>query len=151
MASQQSLMASRTSSGVSSIPPISPFRLGATTFPAPRSLRTLQPFGWWWREQIGAEDLAYLDTLPFSHRVTPPDGLSPDDDLLIVHATPTSVTAVLVSEPHPMLSPVTPEDEAVRLAKLRDEIGYRAFKFRVGKECGHDQEICTFTNVHVAY
>jgi L-alanine-DL-glutamate epimerase-like enolase superfamily enzyme len=35
---------------------------------------------------------------------------------------------------------ITPEDEAVRLAKLRDEFGYRAFKFRVGKECGHDED-----------
>jgi diadenosine tetraphosphatase ApaH/serine/threonine PP2A family protein phosphatase len=72
-------------------------------------------YGWWWREQIGPENLAYLDALPFSHRITPPDGVSPDDDLLIVHATPTSVTAVLVSEPHPMLPPVTPEDEATAL------------------------------------
>jgi hypothetical protein len=82
-----------------------------------REMVTARPggFGWWWREQIGADDLAYLDALPFSHRVTPPDGISPDDDLLIVHATPTSVTAVLVSEPHPMLSPVTPEDEAAAL------------------------------------
>src|SRR6202035_3607475 len=51
MASQQSLMASRTSSGVSSIRPISPFRLGATTFPVPMFLRTLPPFGWWSRAQ----------------------------------------------------------------------------------------------------
>jgi len=35
---------------------------------------------------------------------------------------------------------ITPEDEAVRLARLRDEFGYRAFKFRVGKECGHDED-----------
>jgi L-alanine-DL-glutamate epimerase-like enolase superfamily enzyme len=35
---------------------------------------------------------------------------------------------------------ITPEDEAVRLARLRDQYGYRAFKFRVGKECGHDED-----------
>ena len=33
---------------------------------------------------------------------------------------------------------ITPRDEAHRLAKLRDEFGFDAFKFRVGSECGHD-------------
>lgn len=33
---------------------------------------------------------------------------------------------------------ITPEDEAARLARLRDSHGYDAFKFRVGSECGHD-------------
>jgi L-alanine-DL-glutamate epimerase-like enolase superfamily enzyme len=35
---------------------------------------------------------------------------------------------------------ITPEAEAERLARLRDRDGYRAFKFRVGRECGHDQD-----------
>jgi len=35
---------------------------------------------------------------------------------------------------------ITPEAEAERLARLRDQFGYDAFKFRVGKECGHDQD-----------
>jgi L-alanine-DL-glutamate epimerase-like enolase superfamily enzyme len=35
---------------------------------------------------------------------------------------------------------ITPKDEAVRLARLRDEHGYNAFKFRIGKECGHDED-----------
>jgi L-alanine-DL-glutamate epimerase-like enolase superfamily enzyme len=35
---------------------------------------------------------------------------------------------------------ITPEDEADRLERLRDRHGYTAFKFRVGKECGHDQD-----------
>lgn len=33
---------------------------------------------------------------------------------------------------------ITPDDEAARLAGLRDAHGYDAFKFRVGAECGHD-------------
>ena len=33
---------------------------------------------------------------------------------------------------------ITPKDEAERFQRLRDEFGYQAFKFRVGKECGHD-------------
>lgn len=35
---------------------------------------------------------------------------------------------------------ITPEAEAERLIRLRDQFGYGAFKFRVGKECGHDQD-----------
>ncbi|MEZ5832952.1 MAG: mandelate racemase/muconate lactonizing enzyme family protein [Dongiaceae bacterium] len=35
---------------------------------------------------------------------------------------------------------ITPKDEAMRLARLRDQHGYDAFKFRIGKECGHDED-----------
>ena len=35
---------------------------------------------------------------------------------------------------------ITPEAECERLVRLRDEFGYKAFKFRVGKECGHDAD-----------
>jgi L-alanine-DL-glutamate epimerase-like enolase superfamily enzyme len=35
---------------------------------------------------------------------------------------------------------ITPEAEAERLSRLRDAHGYTAFKFRVGKECGHDDD-----------
>jgi L-alanine-DL-glutamate epimerase-like enolase superfamily enzyme len=35
---------------------------------------------------------------------------------------------------------ITPEDEAERLRRLRDTHGFRAFKIRVGKVCGHDQD-----------
>lgn len=33
---------------------------------------------------------------------------------------------------------ITPADEAARLARLRDDKGFDAFKWRVGAECGHD-------------
>jgi L-alanine-DL-glutamate epimerase-like enolase superfamily enzyme len=33
---------------------------------------------------------------------------------------------------------ITPEQEAARLVRLRDEQGFNAFKWRVGAECGHD-------------
>ena len=33
---------------------------------------------------------------------------------------------------------ITPEDEAARLARLRDAQGFDAFKFRIGAECGRD-------------
>jgi L-alanine-DL-glutamate epimerase-like enolase superfamily enzyme len=35
---------------------------------------------------------------------------------------------------------ITPEAEAERLKRLQGECGYKAFKFRVGKECGHDED-----------
>jgi L-alanine-DL-glutamate epimerase-like enolase superfamily enzyme len=35
---------------------------------------------------------------------------------------------------------ITPEAEAERLKRLQGEFGYTAFKFRVGKECGHDED-----------
>jgi len=39
-------------------------------------------------DQIGPEGMSYLASLPFSRRITPPGGTSPDDDLLVVHANP---------------------------------------------------------------
>ena len=33
---------------------------------------------------------------------------------------------------------ITPQEEAQRLVKLRDEFGFDAFKWRVGAECGND-------------
>ena len=33
---------------------------------------------------------------------------------------------------------ITPEDEAERFLELNERYGYKAFKFRVGRECGHD-------------
>ena len=58
-----------------------------------------------------------------------------------------SVCQLLGGEPRPfpvyassMRRDITPEDEATRLASLRDEFGYDAFKFRVGRECGHDAD-----------
>jgi len=35
---------------------------------------------------------------------------------------------------------IKPQDEADRLARLRDSKGFGAFKIRVGKVCGHDQD-----------
>ena len=35
---------------------------------------------------------------------------------------------------------ITPEDEAARFMKLRDEFGFDAFKWRVGSECGRDKD-----------
>ncbi len=70
----------------------------------------------WVREAVGPDGLAYLAGLPFSHRVTPPGGVSPGDDLLIVHATPADVEGILTVAPDPFGTfSVTPEAEARRL------------------------------------
>jgi len=56
-----------------------------------------------------------------------------------------SVCELLGGKPGPfpvyassMRRDIAPEDEAERLARLRDAHGYTSFKFRVGRECGHD-------------
>ncbi len=67
----------------------------------------------WVREKLGTDGLSYLKGLPFEHRITPPGGRSPEDDLLIVHATPADVNGMLVLQPVPFSQrPVTPEAEA---------------------------------------
>lgn len=76
------------------------------------------PVARWVRERLSDDDLAYLAALPFSHRIAPPGGATPDDDLLIVHATPTDVDAALLTALPPGGGPlvaVTPEDRAVAL------------------------------------
>lgn len=72
----------------------------------------------WTRKQIGTEGIAYLQSLPFDHRVTPPGGVSPDDDLLIVHATPTDVRGVIITQPHPLRKRKEPTPEAEATALL---------------------------------
>ena len=58
-----------------------------------------------------------------------------------------SVCELLGGRPRPlpvygssMRRDIEPGDEADRLARLADECGYRAFKIRVGRECGHDED-----------
>jgi len=58
-----------------------------------------------------------------------------------------SVCEMLGGKPRPipaygssMRRDITPADEADRLVRLRDDKGFRAFKVRIGKVCGHDQD-----------
>jgi L-alanine-DL-glutamate epimerase-like enolase superfamily enzyme len=58
-----------------------------------------------------------------------------------------SVCELLGGRPRPlpaygssMSRTIKPREEARRLVRLRDERGFRAFKVRVGKVCGHDQD-----------
>ena len=48
--------------------------------------------------EIGADGLAYLASLPLSHRFTPPGGESPGDDLLVFHANPYDLDRKLLPE-----------------------------------------------------
>jgi L-alanine-DL-glutamate epimerase-like enolase superfamily enzyme len=58
-----------------------------------------------------------------------------------------SVCELLGGKPRPipaygssMRRDIKPADEAKRLVQLRDSKGFRAFKIRIGKVCGHDQD-----------
>src|SRR5438046_2794560 len=58
-----------------------------------------------------------------------------------------SVCELLGGRPQPvpvygssMRRDITPEEEAARLRRLRDEQGFSAFKIRVGRVCGHDED-----------
>lgn len=58
-----------------------------------------------------------------------------------------SVCEMLGGTPRPfpvyassMRRDIRPADEAARLVRWRDRDGFRAFKVRVGSECGHDQD-----------
>ena len=58
-----------------------------------------------------------------------------------------SVCELLGGTPRPfpvyassMKRDITPEQEAERLVGLMKRDGYNAFKFRIGKECGHDED-----------
>ena len=63
------------------------------------------------------------------------------------HREGRSVCQLLGGSPGPvraygssMSREITPADEAKRLAGLQDQFGFDAFKFRIGSECGHDQD-----------
>ena len=80
--------------------------------------RSHSPLVTWTREQIGEAGIAYLESLPFSHHITPPQQTSPEADLFVVHATPTSVYPVLILEANadsPLSQNVTLEEEAAKL------------------------------------
>ncbi len=58
-----------------------------------------------------------------------------------------SVCELLGGKPRPipvygssMSRTIKPEEEAARLVRLRDEHGFDAFKVRIGRVCGHDQD-----------
>jgi L-alanine-DL-glutamate epimerase-like enolase superfamily enzyme len=54
----------------------------------------------------------------------------------LLGGTPRAVRAYAAS----MRRDITAEEEAERLSSLRDRHGFEAFKIRIGKECGHDED-----------
>lgn len=54
---------------------------------------------------LGEVDLRFLGELPYSHRVSPPGGTAPDDDLLVVHANPYDPDRAIA--PHTSVAQVT--------------------------------------------
>lgn len=52
----------------------------------------------WVARQIGTDGVEYLAGLPFDHRITPPGGASPADDLLVCHANPHNLDDRLAPE-----------------------------------------------------
>lgn len=80
---------------------------------------------WYSAEALGRDNLEFLGSLPFDHRVTPPGGTSPDDDLLVVHANP-----------HDLLRAMAPHTS---IAEVADLIGdTRA-------------AVIAFGHIHIAY
>jgi protein phosphatase len=72
----------------------------------------------WTAGQLQSSHIQFLRNLPLSYRVTPPDGKSPEDDLLIVHSTPRSCFDLLILNPHPLgttFSEVTPVSDAITM------------------------------------
>ena len=54
----------------------------------------------------------------------------------LLGGNPTSIPVYASS----MRRDISPEAEAERLLSLKESYGYKAFKFRIGRECGHDQD-----------
>ncbi len=74
----------------------------------------------WNDDRLTVDAAEYLKGLPMKIRITPPNGRSPDDDLLLVHSTPRDVNDVLVLQPHPIkqggvFGSATAENEAVEM------------------------------------
>ena len=68
-------------------------------------------------ERIGPQGVSFLASLPFERRVTPPNGRSPDDDLLIVHANPHDLETKMTPEmPDDELRAVLGDVEAAAVA-----------------------------------
>ena len=53
----------------------------------------------WTHRQLAKADVGLLESLPLCQRVTPPGGVAPVDDLLVVHSTPRSCRDLLWGRP----------------------------------------------------
>lgn len=96
----------------------------------------------WASQQIGPDGIDYLRNLPFSHRITPPGGSSPQDDLLVVHSTPRDFNDLLIlaiPQVGTNFTRLTPADEAEAMlaeAKSRQIVYGHIHYFSEGIICG---------------
>jgi protein phosphatase len=72
----------------------------------------------WTRQQISSDDIAYLEQLPITERITPPGGTSPHNDLLLCHSTPRSPFDLLILEPHPLANTFTAVTDSTEAAQI---------------------------------
>jgi protein phosphatase len=89
----------------------------------------IDPVAAWARQQLSDEDLVYLTQLPIQQRITPPNAISPDQDLLVVHSTPRDPDDLLILEVHPFGTSFTkatpiPQAEAMLLGAQAKLIVY---------------------------
>ena len=73
------------------------------------------PFGWT-RDHLTADQLEWLEDLPFDYRLRPEEASEEADDLLVVHANPSDILTPLILEEHPYDQwPVTPDEKVEEL------------------------------------
>ncbi len=77
------------------------------------------------RKTIGPRGVSWLAALPTEARITPPDGTSPDDDLLVVHANP-----------HDLLRPLDPGYSNRELKTILEPV---------------DARVIVFGHIHICY
>lgn len=70
------------------------------------------------QRKVGPEGIEFLAMLPFSRRIAPPGGTSPDDDLLVVHANP-----------HNLLDKLDPAASDRALREIIGDVRFRALAF----------------------
>jgi predicted phosphodiesterase len=76
----------------------------------------------WTRDQLNQEDLAYIKQLPVLRVITPPHGISPQDDLMVFHSTPRSPFDLLILQIHPLgttFSKMTTNNEIAHMLQGR--------------------------------
>jgi predicted phosphodiesterase len=79
------------------------------------------PVVWWAQQRIGLTGVAYLETLPFAQRITPPGSDTAGCDLLVVHSTPRSVHDILILQLEPYgtnFTAITPEEDAAEMLSV---------------------------------
>ena len=79
----------------------------------------------YWVDHLSDDAMDFVATLPFSHRIMPPDGTSPAHELLVVHANPHNLLDVLdPALPDRELREIIGEEQAGTIAFGHIHIAY---------------------------